>query len=275
VDRRAYLLSGLGLGVLKYVVDATLVRAFTGQGWTLIDYLSPSLLLPAGKALVQPVPLVWLMLGWTIPFLWIGASMSIRRALDADLSPGLAFLFFVPFVNWLLMLGLAAAPSRPASAPRSPALAESPLEARIVVLCTLLDVALTYAVLGIGVYLLRDYGVALFVGLPFLLGAMNGYVCNRIAPRSVSATVMATGISLVLLSATLLLFAAEGIFCVLMAFPLIAPVVMAASILGRFLALRCRTRPRRTTSYRAARRRSARWRARSRSRRRPRPCGAT
>src|SRR3989454_3656866 len=39
------------------------------------------------------------------PFLWIGFGMSVRRAADAGRSAWWALLFFVPLLNYLLMIG--------------------------------------------------------------------------------------------------------------------------------------------------------------------------
>src|SRR6266550_8764444 len=106
VDRGTYLRHGLGLMALKYAIDALLIWRFAGRIWTLSNYLSP--LLSTRQAMLRDAPpwLLPLMVVIALPFLWIGVSMSMRRAVDAGLSPGLALLFFVPGVNFLLMLGL-------------------------------------------------------------------------------------------------------------------------------------------------------------------------
>src|SRR3989454_10295989 len=45
------------------------------------------------------------------PFLWIGFGMSVRRAADAGRSAWSALLFFVPLLNYLLMIGLSLLPT--------------------------------------------------------------------------------------------------------------------------------------------------------------------
>jgi hypothetical protein len=52
------------------------------------------------------------------PFLWIGVAMTLPRAEDASQSTYLAVLYFVPVVNYLLMLTLCVLLSRPASGAR-------------------------------------------------------------------------------------------------------------------------------------------------------------
>jgi uncharacterized membrane protein YhaH (DUF805 family) len=45
-------------------------------------------------------------IGLALPFVWIGISMSVRRAVDAGLPPLLGFLFLIPGVQWALIAGL-------------------------------------------------------------------------------------------------------------------------------------------------------------------------
>src|SRR5439155_116718 len=49
----------------------------------------------------------------TLPFLWIGVAMTLRRAVDAGRSPWLALAFFVPLVNYVVMLALCRIPTVP------------------------------------------------------------------------------------------------------------------------------------------------------------------
>ena len=111
VDRRAYFLSGAGLMLLKYSVDCAGMAIVTGRFWAPLAYLSPALFAREASLGDPPSWILWLLGLWTIPFLWIGASMSIRRAVDAGLSPWVGCLFFAPFVNYLMMLTLCLLPS--------------------------------------------------------------------------------------------------------------------------------------------------------------------
>ena len=120
VDRSTYLLHGAALMALKLGVDVVAVFAVTGRLWTPIDYLTPVLSARGGHLHARPQWLLLAMAVWTLPFLWIGISMSLRRALDAGLSPWIALLFFVPFVNWGLISALAIVPSRPRPAHATP-----------------------------------------------------------------------------------------------------------------------------------------------------------
>src|SRR4029077_20876472 len=108
-----YLRHGAGLMLVKYAVDATAGWVLAGRVWTPLDYAHPvwslrERLLQDGPGWLAPALVVW-----SLPFVWIGVSMTLRRAVDAGRWPWRSVLFFVPFVNYAVMLWLAALPSRP------------------------------------------------------------------------------------------------------------------------------------------------------------------
>src|SRR5437016_14521162 len=111
VDRGTYLRHGLGLMALKYAIDALLIWRFAGRIWTLSNYLSP--LLSTRQQLLRDAPpwLLPLLVVIALPFLWIGVSMTMRRAVDAGASPWTALMFFVPLLNFVLMAVLSLVPS--------------------------------------------------------------------------------------------------------------------------------------------------------------------
>src|SRR5438132_7452279 len=98
--------------LFKYAVDAALVWAFTHRLWTPLTYLNPLWVLREQLLRGAPAWLAPALVLWTLPFLWIGVSMTLRRAVDAGRSPWWCLLFFVPGVNYAVMLWLALLPSR-------------------------------------------------------------------------------------------------------------------------------------------------------------------
>src|SRR5262249_6115956 len=95
VSRGPYAIAGFSLAALKYGVDMLFFYAWTGRFTNPLLYLYPSF------ALREPVDasdtvVFFVLLLWTVPFLWIGAALTLRRTLDARLTPWLAFVFFVP-----------------------------------------------------------------------------------------------------------------------------------------------------------------------------------
>ena len=242
VDRRTYLLHGAGLMLVKYAVDAAAVWALAGRVWTPLDYANPvwslrERLLHDGPAWLAPVLVLW-----TLPFVWIGVSMTLRRAVDAGRSPWLALLFFVPYVNYAVMLLLAALPSRPLPAGSLSAgrAVDSRLTAGLLGVAAAL--AITIPTVLIGVYLRRLYSAGLFLGTPFTIGYISAYVFNARREQSLRETMQVALLGVLVVAAAMLLFALEGAVCLALAFPLAALFALPGAVLGRAVALR-RTGP--------------------------------
>ncbi len=226
VDRRTYLLNGAGLMACKYLIDAVVVGAFTGRLFTPRDYLNP--VWTMRQQALRGVP-TWAVLAlalWTLPFLWVGVSMSMRRALDAGRSAWLALLFFVPLVNYALMV------------------LDDRLKSGLLGVAAALAVAIPTVLFS--VYVKKSYSVGLFLGTPFTVGSISAHVFNYRHPRTAGQTHEVVIISLVLAAGVLLLFAAEGAFCLALAFPLAIPVGIVGGIFGRAIALRSAEPPGRT-----------------------------
>jgi hypothetical protein len=90
---------------------------------------------------------------------------------------------------------------------------------------------------GLSIYVLGGYGVALFFGTPFLIGLMSAYLYNRNHPRDFASTFLVSTMSIVLSGSALLLFALEGVICILMASPIALVGAALGALVGRTIAL--------------------------------------
>ena len=238
VDRRTYLATGLGLMVFKYTVDAGAVSLATGRFWSPLDYLLPFYLLRAEKLAGAPAWFLPAFVLWTLPFLWIGVAMTLRRAVDAGRSPWLALVFFVPLFNYVVMLALCRLPTVPLS-PREERAGGRTVDARPALALYGIAAGLAVAIPAIllNVYVLGRYSTSLFLGTPFTLGAVTAYVFNRETRQGVGATLQIVTVSLMLLAGAMLLFALEGLVCVALALPLALALALLGGIFGRAIAL--------------------------------------
>jgi uncharacterized membrane protein YhaH (DUF805 family) len=240
VDRGTYFRHGVGLMALKYAIDTLLIWRFAGRVWTPLNYLSP--LLSTRAELLRGAPpwlLPWLV-AIALPFLWIGVSMTMRRAVDAGRSPWIALLFFVPVVNCALMAVLSLLPSRPAvqSPPvesRTPPVDERLKSAMVGVAASL---GITLVTVGIGVYLRRSYSTGLFLGVPFTVGYISSYIYNYRHARPPGESIMVALASVSIAAGALIVFALEGAVCVVMALPIAWVVAWPGAMLGRVMARR-------------------------------------
>lgn len=250
IDRSTYVRAGLSLMLLKYVVDAALIGVFAGVFWTPVDYLLPMITFNAAKVAGFPTALNVALLLWTVPFLCIGVSLSVRRAIDARIFPGTVVMFFVPLLNYLMMLALALAPSR--TVEEAPSIRERfssqyedeppdpPVSAglsRSGQMGIIIGATAGLVAVGIGVMLLRSYGGTVFLGTPFLIGLVSAVVSNRAEDRTAKETMIIGQLALLATGGALLFFALEGAVCLAMAIPIASPIALLGSYIGYVLAL--------------------------------------
>jgi hypothetical protein len=236
LDRRIYLMSGLGLAAIKYLGDASLIVMATGRIWKPTDYLvvTHSLLtMPMKEAPSWLLPALGL---WTLPFLWIGEIFTLRRALDAEWSPWWALGFFVPYFNYAVMALFCILPSsepvprrKDAGKPERQLLASALLAIAAGVIFGLLMTSLAVVIKG-------QYSATLFFGTPFAMGALAAFILNREHPASMAETIQMTTFMFVFVGGALFLLAFEGFICLAIAFPIGLLAGLLGAVMGRAIA---------------------------------------
>ncbi len=234
VDRRAYLIHGAGLVAFKYAVDSMLIWAATGSVWLPWSYLRTSPLQMGATLEHAPAFLAPLLVIWTLPFLWIGVCMTMRRLLDARLSAWWSLLFFVPLAGYALMVGLTLAPSReqPVTSPPDPQIRKLPAALQSIVVGAALGIGMLY----LAVVALNSYGMALFLGTPFAVGAVVGFLLCRRYPATVRETIEAVVMTAFLIAGAALALGWEGAVCLIMVMPLSILLASMGGIFGRAMA---------------------------------------
>ncbi len=161
--------------------------------------------------------------------------MSIRRAADANLSPWLGILFFIPGLNYLLMLGLSIAPTSAASTWS----AQNKFENEKVMSPLLLSII--FAVCGTALVwfstnFLKTYAASLFLGSPLIVGLVQGFLMNRKTRQTFNRTAGHVTLTILLIHLFMVLFALEGIICLAMSFPLSVVLAIIGSVFGAGIA---------------------------------------
>jgi hypothetical protein len=249
VGRREYAVTGFGLMAFKYLVEYLVVGQLTGLTYTPLDFVNPLMSAREKFAGGAPEWFGWAWVIWAMPFLWIAVGMSVRRALDAGISPWHGLWVLVPFANLIAMLVLACLPTaaQPVTIwndntlrlePRRPADVAATVKAAIGGIA----VGALYGsvVLQAMVVLFDDYGLSLFFGTPIVTGMSSGYLLNLRSSRSYAATIGVAVAALFFGGVAMLLFAIEGLICIGMAAPIMLPLAMVGAPLGKFLADRRR-----------------------------------
>lgn len=234
VNRRQYLAHGAGLMVAKYAVDAAIIGAASGAVWTPWSYLTTSPLKLAETLGKHPAYLGPLLALWTLPFIWVGVCMTTRRLIDADWSPWWSLVFFVPPFSYVLMLVLSVQPSRAGPPHVRPDPQGSHRSAAFAAVAS--GSALGVLLLFLGAIAINSYGVALFMGTPFAVGALSAYVLNRTYRATIGEMFRVVIVTLLVIGGSALALGWEGAVCVLLAFPLSLLVALMGGVLGQFAA---------------------------------------
>jgi uncharacterized membrane protein YhaH (DUF805 family) len=252
VARVPYILSGFGLMLVKYLCEAAMISSFTHKFYQPLDFLNP-LISVRQKYFAPPAPdwLAWFVVLWSLPFLWIAVSMSVRRAVDAGKNAWLGLWIFVPLVNFIMMVYLCAPPSSrrrrrlegsvdalsrdaTSSEDSTQPLIEHKFSSALLGIAA--SAAICITMVSLSVYLIRDYGAALFMGTPIIMGATSAYIYNRPYTRGVLASIMVAELSIFLSGLILLLFAFEGILCLAMLLPIAGGMAILGALIGIMIA---------------------------------------
>ncbi len=248
LNRRSYLFAACVLISLKYAVEALTLMLVSGILYSPFDYFNP--LASARLQFAADAP-GWLGIAWAIwsvPFLLLAPVLSIRRCRDAGLNPWLGMLAVVPIVNLPLMLALAVWPSKKAEevappAPLSPyqpptsdnlygpAVEPSPVLASVIGLSA--GAIYLVAITVICVYVVGNYGAALFFGAPLVTGAAASYVLNRYKRTTIGYTAVHASLTMLIACMMFLAFGLEGIICIVMAVPIMLPLATIGAVVGR------------------------------------------
>jgi hypothetical protein len=166
----------------------------------------------------------------SLPFLWAGVMLSIKRLRSAQLPLWLAVLFVVPIVKWFLFLALALVPERGEylikPAPRVTWLPSSMFASALFAIAATVMLALVAMV--ISTTMLGEYGWGLFVGVPFSMGFFSSLIYGARTPRRLRESLAVAAVSVGIAGVMLLALAFEGAICLVMA----APLALALALMG-------------------------------------------
>jgi hypothetical protein len=238
IDRGPYAFVGLVGFAIKHNLDRALATFAFHRKWGLFNYWIP---LDQAVRVTSLVPtdrtFLLSMLVLSLPFIWVGVVLTMRRLRATGLPPWLVVLFFAPYLNLLFFVILCIYPSRRTDdMQRSLRTGGNRALKRIIpdsnwgsaamalVISSLIGAAAT--VLSVNV--LAIYGWGLFVALPFCLGFFSVVLYGYHRPRSLRSCLAVASLSVVLLGLLLLGLAVEGAICLVMA----APIGLILALMG-------------------------------------------
>lgn len=236
VPRQSYILWGLSLMIAKYLGEMTIYFTAKNQFLTPWNFLSPLLTTRYPAFAEMPDWFGPAIVIWSLPFIWIGVGMSIRRAVDANRSPWTGVLFFVPGLNYLMMLWLAWQPTSTSNRWHEENRVSKTDRFISPLLITVAFAACGTIIVWFSTNFVKTYGTSLFVGSPLILGLVLGYFVNSKKPQNFRATAGYAALTILFIHLLLLLFALEGAICLAMSFPLSLALALIGSVFGSSIA---------------------------------------
>jgi hypothetical protein len=241
IDRSTYALVGVVGFAIKHNLDRLVATYGFHRGWGLFNYWVPVRDVVRVTAL-QKSDAVFLatMVALSLPFIWVGVVLTIKRLRSAQLPPTLVLLFFAPVVNLLFFVLLCLVPDRQSSSAHHGAWRKDSVLARMIpesavgsaAISLLVTVPVGVGLVALATKLLTNYGWGLFVAVPYSMGFAAALIYGMRQPRSLGSCIRVALLSVLLLGLGLMALAFEGLFCLVMALPLALPLAAFGGICG-------------------------------------------
>jgi uncharacterized membrane protein YhaH (DUF805 family) len=238
---RSYLFWGVLLAGIKYNLDRIIATVWFNQTWTIFDRETLMLYLWQSPFKQTEKPYFLTLLIASVPFIWIGTMLTLRRLRTLGWRPFWVLLFFVPVVKFIFFAVLCLLhPYRPENVPPMALnrfeqfldriLPRGALASAFIAIVITTGVALLLGWLGTGIF--SDYGWSIFVGLPFSMGFLSSLIFGFRQERDLLRCLVVANSTVVLVGIGFVLFAIEGLICLAMAAPIAFAVATVGGILG-------------------------------------------
>lgn len=232
IDRGTYALVGVLGFALKHNLDRMVAYYGFDRPWGLFNYWVPVRDVARITDLRgSEAGFLATMVALSLPFIWVGVALTMKRLRSAGFSTQLVALFFIPLLNLLFFLALCLVPERAPSSTETAAKKHSSLtrffpESAMgsAALSLLITVPLGLGAALLGTQVLANYGWGVFVAIPFTMGFAAALVYGIRQPRSMQGCTSVACLSVALLGAALMALAFEGLFCLIMAVPIALPL---------------------------------------------------
>jgi hypothetical protein len=245
IDRGPYALVGLAGFAIKHNLDRLVATAGFHRRWGLFNYWIPlERAVRITSLSASDRTFLATMLAVSLPFIWVGVTLTVKRLRAMGLPPWLVMLFFAPYLNLLFFLILCVYPSKAASNMTRPPHAQMKRTLERIVpesnwgsaaMALLISSLIGVAATMLSVSALAVYGWGLFVALPFCLGLFSVLLHGYHQPRTLRSCLIVASLSVALLGMLLLAFAVEGLVCLAMAAPIGLALALMGGLVGYFI----------------------------------------
>lgn len=226
VDRGAYWIIGLSGFAIKHNIDRVIASTVFGRKWSLFNYLLPETSRSVLSEQGADLSFLALILALSLPFIYTGVALTIRRLRAVGWPLWLVLMFFAPFLNLIFFIVLGLVPSREdceeVAEPEGRALDRLVPTGALgsAALGVFISVLVATGLTVVSVKFLDQYGLALFAGIPFGMGFASVLVYGYHTRRAFLPCMFVALLTVALLGGALVALAFEGVFCIAMAAPL-------------------------------------------------------
>ena len=240
LSRGTFLFWGVLLAAIKFNLDRVITSLWFHQTFSIFGWETWRFYLWQSPLEEFERPYFMTLLAVSLPFLWVGTVLTLRRLRSLGWKPGWVLLFFVPMVKLVFFAVLCVLPSRGEPSPcehqtglanRFGALVPRGKWGSAFVAILLTAPLMVLAAWG-GIAVFHDYGWAIFVGLPFGMGFFAALIDGFHEQRGLLRCLAVANCTVLLVAAGLVLFAVEGVICLIMAAPLACVVASVGGVLG-------------------------------------------
>jgi uncharacterized membrane protein YhaH (DUF805 family) len=237
VERGVYLFWGALLFAFKFNLDRLIGAIWFDESWSIFKWATFRFYLWQSPANQVEGRYYLVLLAASLPFLWTGVALTLRRLRSLGWQPWWMLLFFVPVLKLFFFALLCLLPSRK-EAQQPPVITERRVgrfEAMVpsgklgsATVAALVSAGLGLVIGWFGTSVLGNYGWTLFVGLPFVMGFLAVMIHGFRQPRGIGSCILTAILAVALAGVGFLFMAMEGAICLIMA----APLAFALGIFG-------------------------------------------
>src|SRR6478736_4238592 len=234
IDQRDYLVWGIILFAIKYNLDRLIAYAY-GKTWYITDYFMQADTASV-RQLTDPDKVFYsVLLIQSLPFIWFGTVLCVKRLRNAKLPLWLVLFFFIPFLNFILFMLLSAIPEREKETDSNMRFLDRliPKSKEGSALFSIgIVLIISLAITGLMINYLNEYGWSLFVGVPFMLGFGSVLIYGHHRQLKFKEAFTVSLISILLFSLIIFILAFEGIICIVMALPILFPIALIGATIA-------------------------------------------
>lgn len=240
VSRGAYITVGVIAFAIKHNIDRAVAGLVFHRPFSIFNYWIPPIdALRVSSLSGDEAVFLMTMVVISLPFVWLGLAMTVRRLRSSGLPLWLVALFFVPVINVLFFLILALIrEAGEETLPRTSMNRTLPIPGSMIgsaLVAVIAMGAIGALVTYIGVEKMGVYGIGVFVALPFCLGLGAVMIYTYKEPRSMRSCILVSLTAVGLIALALFTVAIEGLICILMALPIAVPLALLGGIVGYFI----------------------------------------